>query len=58
MIKINSLEIYIILGKVFCGVAGGIIGFLIAGPLLIVPGILLGVVSAYLFKKSILSITS
>ena len=55
MKKNNPLDIYITLGKVLCGIAGGIVGFFTAGVLLIVPGMLLGVVFASLFKRSILS---
>ena len=49
------VKIYALLGKILCGVAGGIVGFFIGGPLLVVPGVLLGAVFGHLMNKSILS---
>jgi hypothetical protein len=55
MEQIKSLKVYILMGKVICGLAGGILGFFAGGPLLVIPGVLLGVLAGYLFKNSIIS---
>lgn len=51
----KHVKTYILLGKILCGCAGGIIGFVTLGPVMIVPGIALGILSGYLMKKGILS---
>ncbi len=55
MEHIKSLKVYVVIGKVLCGLAGGILGFFAGGPLLIIPGVLLGVLAGYLFKNSVIS---
>ncbi|MBX9923993.1 MAG: hypothetical protein K2Y01_07770 [Rhabdochlamydiaceae bacterium] len=51
----KSLKIYVNIGKVLCAIAGGIVGFVVGGPFLVLPGTAVGVISAYFFKQSILS---
>ena len=55
MKKNKSLKIYVVIGKVLCAVAGGIVGFVVGGPFFVLPGTAVGIISGYCFKQSILS---
>jgi hypothetical protein len=46
------LKIYGFLGKSLCACAGGIIGFILGGPLLAFSGIFLGNIGGELLEKS------
>ncbi len=48
-------RIYTTLGKVLCGGAAGILGFIIGGPIFILPAALIGVVGSHFIEKMILS---
>lgn len=45
------LKAYGNIGKSLCGVAGAIVGFLVGGPFLAIPGILAGFVSGQFLEK-------
>lgn len=48
------VEVYGVIGKSICACAGGIVGFITGGPLLAIPGIILGSVFGHLLEKSVL----
>ena len=45
---------YGILGKAPCGVAGGIVAFVLGEPVMIAPGVILGAVIGHFFEKMVL----
>lgn len=49
----KAVEIYGLLGKSLCGCAGGIIGFVLGGPLLGIPGILVGAIAGNVLEKNL-----
>ncbi|MDE3045860.1 MAG: hypothetical protein KGJ02_04365 [Verrucomicrobiota bacterium] len=49
----SVLKFYGILGKILCGVAGGIVGLLIEGPWSIALGTSLGILSGHLIERRI-----
>jgi hypothetical protein len=49
------VKMYSLLGKILCGIAGGIVGFFTAGALLIIPGIAIGAFAGHVMKKTLLS---
>lgn len=51
----NIFKVYGILGKALCSCAGGIIGFVLGGPFLALPGIFLGSVSGHLIEKAVVN---
>ncbi len=55
MKETKSLKIYIAIGKFLCAIAGGIVGFVVGGPLLVLPGTIVGVLFGCFFKQTILS---
>jgi len=55
MKKNKSLKLYVTIGKVLCAIGGGIVGFVIWGPLFVLPGTAVGVVLGHFFKQTILS---
>ena len=55
MKKLNITKIYGLLGKVSCGIAGAIVGFLGGGIILALVGIVLGVYTGHLLEKSLLT---
>jgi hypothetical protein len=54
----KNLKIYGLIGKSLCGCAGGIVGFVLGGPLLAVPGVAVGVLSGHVFEKSLVNISN
>jgi hypothetical protein len=54
MKKNNITKIYGLLGKVFCGLAGSIVGFLSGGAVLAVIGAALGAYTGHLLEQSLL----
>ena len=46
---------YGLIGKSLCGCAGGIVGFIMGGPFLALPGVLAGVFSGHILEKGITS---
>ncbi|HLG23690.1 MAG TPA: hypothetical protein VI564_02040 [Candidatus Nanoarchaeia archaeon] len=48
----KQLEVYGLIGKVLTGCAGGIVGFVVGGPFLAVPGVIVGIVGGHLFQKA------
>lgn len=57
MNNINYTKIYGIIGKILCGTAGAIVGFLLGNVYLIIPGFGLGVLAGYLLEKAVLNPT-
>ncbi|MBM3184198.1 MAG: hypothetical protein FJZ64_02720 [Chlamydiae bacterium] len=59
MKKVNKiLKVYGILGKTLCGCAGGVVGFLFGGPVLMIPAIAAGVLGGHLLEKGFVIITA
>jgi len=48
------VEIYGLIGKALCASAGGIIGFILGGPLVAVPGIFVGAVAGHMLEKTVI----
>jgi hypothetical protein len=51
----KSIKIYGIIGKFLCGCAGGIVGFVVEGPVVAISGVFIGAAIGQFFEKSILS---
>ena len=49
--KTNFNNIHNSLGKVLCGCAGAIVGFIAGGPLLAIPGVLAGVLGGQFLER-------
>lgn len=49
----NFFKLYSMLGKAFCACAGGIVGFVLGGPLIALPGIFLGSIGGHFLEKSV-----
>lgn len=49
----KALRLYLLLGQGLSACAGGIIGFVVGGPLIAIPGIFLGAVMGYIMKKMV-----
>ena len=47
------IEVYAVIGKLFTTFAGGIVGFVIGGPLLAIPGVIVGFIGGYLLERSV-----
>lgn len=47
-------EVYGAIGQSICACAGGIVGFILGGPLMAIPGIFIGSLGAHLLERSIL----
>ena len=50
---ITAIKIYGILGKSLAGCAGAILGYMIAGPFLAIPGIIVGVIVGELLERCV-----
>jgi len=50
---VKTLKTYSFLGKSLSAVAGGVVGFVLGGPLLILPALCLGIIAASLLEKSL-----
>ncbi len=48
-----EMQVYSILGKTLCACAGGIVGLVLAGPILAIAGIFTGALCGHLFERSI-----
>jgi len=57
MCKQRAVKTYGILGKTLCGIAGAIVGFIVGGPFMAIPGVVTGVLSGHLLEKSIINAT-
>ncbi|MBX7066755.1 MAG: hypothetical protein K1X28_05950 [Parachlamydiales bacterium] len=55
MKRVNYTKVYGLLGKVLCGVAGGIVGFLAAGVYVAVAGVVAGLVVGHLSEKAVVN---
>lgn len=55
MTKVNYTNVYGLIGKILCGCAGAIVGFLIGGVYVAVPAAVVGVVAGRLLEKSVLN---
>lgn len=53
MRKNNFNKIYGQIGKIFCGVAGGIVGFVIGGVLLAILGVGVGAIAGHLLERKV-----
>jgi hypothetical protein len=51
---VRALKLYGFIGTALCACAGGIIGFLLAGPFVALMGVLIGCVSGHLLEISLL----
>jgi len=51
---IKSLKVYGIIGRGLCSCAGGIVGFVLGGPILAIPAIFIGTIIGDLLEKSVL----
>lgn len=57
--KVNkALKTYGLIGKILCGFAGGIVGFVFGGALMAIPGILVGFLGGHLLEKSVVNTSS
>jgi hypothetical protein len=54
----RALKMYGLIGKALCACAGGIVGFVLGGPFVALPGILIGSIGGHLIEKSILKFIS
>lgn len=54
----RALEVYGLIGKSFCACAGGIVGFVLGGPFVAIPGVLVGVISGHLLEKGVVNTAS
>lgn len=52
----NLLKVYGFIGKTLCGIAGGIVAFVLAGPVLAILGAVLGILSGHLFEKAVIKV--
>ncbi|PIS02048.1 MAG: hypothetical protein COT85_07885 [Chlamydiae bacterium CG10_big_fil_rev_8_21_14_0_10_42_34] len=50
--KLDFTRIYGIVGKVACGVAGGIVGIVTMGPIAAIAGVFVGVAASHLLEKA------
>ncbi len=53
MNKTDFNHIYRQIGKILCSGAGGIVGFIAGGPLLVLPGIIAGFIGSHAVEKAI-----
>ena len=51
MKKNKEIEVYGLIGKSICACAGGIIGFVLGGPFLAIPGIFAGSIGGHLLER-------
>lgn len=47
------IKIYNLLGEAFCACAGGIVGFVIGGPILGLAGIFIGSISGHFLQRAV-----
>lgn len=47
------VKVYGLIGKSLCGCAGGVIGFIVGGPFMTVPGVLAGILGGHYLEKGI-----
>jgi len=50
---INLNKIYGIMGKSLCAVAGGIVGLIVSGPFLVIPGTIGGFMTGHILEKGV-----
>ncbi len=50
----RTLKVYVLIGQALCACAGGIVGFVLGGPFLALPGILIGSLCGHLFESGAL----
>ena len=53
MKKLDFTKVYNVIGKILCGIAGGIIGLVTGGLYWAIPGIILGVIIGHFIEKRI-----
>ncbi len=51
---IKGLKLYGLIGTALCACAGGIIGFVLAGPFVALMGVLIGSISGHLLEISVI----
>lgn len=51
----KELKTYCLIGKSLCACAGGIIGFVLAGPLLAILGLMIGILGGHLLEKGVIN---
>lgn len=57
--KINkSVQIYGLFGKILCAFAGGIVGFILVGPVMAIAGTLIGALVGYFLEKGVIKVSS
>jgi len=50
---LKAFKLYGLIGKSLCASAGGIVGFILGGPLLAIPGVLLGGMGSHFLERSV-----
>ncbi|MES2121301.1 MAG: hypothetical protein V4492_00815 [Chlamydiota bacterium] len=51
----KAIKTYGMIGKALCACAGGIVGFVLGGPIFAIPGIFVGLFVGHLLEKSVIS---
>lgn len=51
--KTNFNKLHNNIGKALCGCAGAIVGFIVGGPLLAIPGVLAGVLGGQFLERQL-----
>lgn len=49
----KAVKVYGIFGKALCGIAGAIVGFIVGGPFMAIPGTITGVLGGHFLEKSL-----
>lgn len=49
---LDIMKAYSLLGKICCGIAGGIIGFILVGPLFSIAGVVAGIILGNSLEKN------
>lgn len=57
MNSINFTKIYVNLGKILCGCAGGILAFVLFGSICAIPGVVVGIVTSGFLEQAVLDPT-
>ena len=49
----KAVELYGLIGKALCACAGGIVGFVLGGPILALSGVFIGTIFGHLLEKTV-----
>ncbi len=50
----SSMKLYGVIGKILCGCAGAIVGYIISGPVLATVRVFAGVIASHFFEQAII----